>query len=162
MSPGEPEKEQQKHCRQRYQWNKQETICRCWRRWRSERLLWGRWRTIYGRIETGDDEARTSTNCDTGDGASPRNVEHQYLTIGKRYEAELPIIRDSDRLRGTAQGDNPRWFRWHHRRSGCNWGENIQLMMQLVRHVDLASGGVVIHRAKLSPAEQGAYDPSCV
>ena len=49
---------------------------------------------------------RGSTDCNAGDDASAGNVEHQYLAVGERHEAELPVAGDGDRLRGTAHRVN--------------------------------------------------------
>ncbi len=116
-------------------------------------------RTNYRWVEAGDDEAWRSTDCDASDDASSGDVEHKYLTVGERHEAELPVAGDGDRLRGTAQADNSRWFP---RRRCCacrDRNKDIQLVVLPIRHVDLACGRIVIHWAKLPPTEQRPDNP---
>src|SRR5581483_2192225 len=99
---------------------------------------------------------RRSTDSDTGDGAASGNVEHHYLAVGERHEAELPVTGNGDRWWGTVQANDSRRF-WRYdvdgRRDRC---ENIEQVVLLIWHKDFAGDGVVIHRAKLPPAEQCA------
>ena len=53
---------------------------------------------------------RSSTDRDADNDTSPQDVEHEYLAVGERHEAELPVAGDGDGLRGTADAENARRF----------------------------------------------------
>src|SRR2546430_238732 len=60
-------------------------------------VLWG-WYT-WRCVRTSNDEARPPTNGDRFDDTPSRNIEHDYIASAERYEAQLPVVGDGDRLR---------------------------------------------------------------
>ncbi len=87
----------------------------------------------------------SSTDYDAGDDASSRDIEHKYPTVGECHEAELPVASDSDRLRGTAQMENPRWFPRSHSCARRDRSQDIQLVVLPIRHIHLTGVRIIIH-----------------
>src|SRR6266849_1731564 len=137
VSPKEPERTQQDYSGpHRRDTEKEATDGYCRRRW-SCCLLWGRCRTGCRWVEASDDKVWSSADCDAGDDSSSGDVEHKHLTVGESHEAELPITGDGDRLRGSVQVENPRWFLWRYRCTRRDRSKDIQLVVLPIRHIDL-------------------------
>src|SRR5260370_40210549 len=145
VSPKEPERTQQEYSGQRCRDNEKEATDGYCRRRRRCCLLWGRYRTSYRWVEASDDEVWSSADCDVGDDSSSGDVEHKNPAVGESHETELPITGDSDRLRGTVQAENPRWFLRRHSCARRDRSKDIQLVVLPIRHIDLASVRIIIH-----------------
>src|SRR5207249_222508 len=77
------------------------------------------------RIEAGDEEVRSASNGNAGDGGAFWDVEHEHGAVGEGDKAKLRVAGDGNRLRGCAEVEKARRFRGYGRTALSNRGQNV-------------------------------------